>query len=63
MLMDVYKRDNAWHVELDLPGIDLESIDLTVEPTRAPLCWRPSPNLAARGYGGMGQLYQDEREG
>src|SRR5512144_1817868 len=31
MPMDVYKRDNAWHVEMDLPGIDPTSIDLTVE--------------------------------
>jgi HSP20 family protein len=31
MPMDVYKRGNAWHVEMDLPGIDPTSIDLTVE--------------------------------
>ncbi|MGE5765379.1 MAG: Hsp20/alpha crystallin family protein [Mycobacterium leprae] len=31
MPMDVYKCDNAWHIEMDLPGIDLESIDLIVE--------------------------------
>jgi HSP20 family protein len=31
MPMDVYKRDNAWHVEMDLPVVDPASIDLTVE--------------------------------
>jgi HSP20 family protein len=29
--MDVYKRDNAWHVDMDLPGVDPDSIDVTAE--------------------------------
>ena len=31
MPMDVYKRDNAWHIELDLPGVDADTIDVTAE--------------------------------
>ena len=31
MPMDVYKRDNAWHVEMDLPGVNPDSIDVTAE--------------------------------
>jgi HSP20 family protein len=29
--MDAYRRGDAFHVELDLPGIDADSIELTVE--------------------------------
>jgi HSP20 family protein len=29
--MDAYRRGEAFHVELDLPGVDPDSIDLTVE--------------------------------
>lgn len=31
MPMDAYRRDDSFYVHLDLPGIDTESIDLTVE--------------------------------
>jgi HSP20 family protein len=29
--MDAYRRGNEFHVELDLPGVEPDSIDLTVE--------------------------------
>jgi HSP20 family protein len=29
--MDAYRRGDEFHVELDLPGVDADSIDLTVE--------------------------------
>ena len=31
MAMDAYRQGDALHIELDLPGIDHESIELTVE--------------------------------
>jgi HSP20 family protein len=29
--MDAYRRGEAFHIELDLPGVDPDSIDLTIE--------------------------------
>lgn len=31
MAMDAYRQDDALHIDLDLPGIDADSIELTVE--------------------------------
>lgn len=31
MAMDAYRKGDALHIDLDLPGIDTESIELTVE--------------------------------
>lgn len=31
MPMDAYRREDTFYVHLDLPGVDTESIDLTVE--------------------------------
>ena len=31
MPMDAYRKDDSFLIQLDLPGIDVESIDLTVE--------------------------------
>jgi HSP20 family protein len=32
--MDAYRRGDEFHVELDLPGVDPDSIDLTVEQSQ-----------------------------
>jgi HSP20 family molecular chaperone IbpA len=37
MPRDVYKRENAWHVEMDLPGVDPGSIDLLLGERVRPL--------------------------
>jgi HSP20 family molecular chaperone IbpA len=37
MPRDVYKRENAWHVETDLPGVDPGSIDLLLGERVRPL--------------------------
>jgi HSP20 family protein len=40
MPMDAFRQDGAYVVELDLPGVDPESIDLNVNATR----FRSGPN-------------------
>ena len=36
MPMDAYRRDDNFYICLDLPGVDADSIDLTVERTCSP---------------------------
>jgi HSP20 family protein len=46
--MDAYRRGDEFHVELDLPGVDPDSIDLTVEQSvltiRAERRFQPQEN-------------------
>lgn len=60
MPMDAYRKDDAFLLRLDLPGVDLESVDLTVEDDMLTIkAERPSPRqgdgiepvIAERPYG------------